>query len=53
MREAGLNSLYEAVRRDGGAAKWADRLGLTLEPGRMQRRPIRTEPSSPPARPSI
>jgi hypothetical protein len=34
MREAGLNSLYEAIRREGGAARWADRLGLPLEPER-------------------
>ncbi len=57
MREAGLNSLYLAVRREGGAAKWADRLGLTLEPQRKPRPPASTESalnarSSPASRPS-
>jgi DNA invertase Pin-like site-specific DNA recombinase len=35
MREAGFNTLYEAVKREGGLAYWAERLGLSLSARRL------------------
>jgi hypothetical protein len=37
MRAKGPNGLAEAVRREGGMLRWADRLGLRLSPQRRRR----------------